>query len=137
MKNFYKSKYSQPPGETDVSPAQVAALKDKHAVAVCPIATEEVSEALARTRPNTSSGNDAVCYMAIKTFFSNDLEGKLVGFFNQILNGTLSVPAAWTRGKLCFLPKCPRPARPQDLRPISLTPCVGKVFARILITFVF
>ena len=68
MKNFYKSKFSRPPGETDVSPAQIAALKDKHAVDVYPITTEEVSEALARTRPNTSSGNDAVCYTAIKTF---------------------------------------------------------------------
>ena len=60
MKNFYKGKYSRSPGETDVSPAQVAALKDKHAVEAYPITTAEVSEALARARPNTSSGNDAV-----------------------------------------------------------------------------
>ena len=42
-------------------------------------------------------------------------------------------PPAWTRGKLCFIPTCARPARPQDLRPISLTPCLGKIFARILV----
>ena len=89
---------------------------------------------MARTRPNTSSDNDAVCYTAIKTFFANDLEGKLVEFFNQILKGTLPVPTAWTRGKLCFIPKCARPARPQDLRPISLTPCLGKIFTGILVS---
>ena len=30
--------------------------------------------------------------------------------------------------------KCHRPCKPQDLRPTSLTPCLGKLFSRILVT---
>ena len=105
----------------------------RHVIQPSPITAEEVSDALARSRPNTSSGIDAACDTAIRAFFADDSNGKLVGFFNKILDGTTPVPPAWTRGKLCFIPTCARPARPQDLRPISLTPCLGKIFARILV----
>ena len=65
MKAFYARKYSQSPDEGEVTPAQIAALKAKHSVPADPITAEEVSDALARSRPNTSSGIDAACNTAI------------------------------------------------------------------------
>ena len=96
-------------------------LKHRHNVPAEPITAEEVQAALSHARPNTSSGHDSVCYTAVRAFFEKDTSGKLVKFFNSILCGDIPVPPDWTRGKLSFLPKCPRPCRPQDPRPISLT----------------
>ena len=99
-----------------------------------PLPMLKVQDALSHSRPNTSSGNDSACYTTVRDLFAKDSNGKLVGFFSDIVSGKVPVPVGWTKGKLCFLPKCARPSRPQDLRPISLTPCLRKLFACLLVT---
>ena len=46
MQAFYARKYSLPLGESEVTPAQVEALRSKHAVAAEPMTVEEVNAAL-------------------------------------------------------------------------------------------
>ena len=134
MMGFYSRKNSLPSGELPVMQEQIDELRTKHAVAAKRVSREEVQQALDHTRPNTASGHDSVCYSAIKAFFAEDSADKLAGFFDDIIQGRQPIPDDWKKGKLCFIPKCPRPSRPQDLRPISLTPCLGKIFTRILVS---
>ena len=134
MMGFYSRKYSLPSDELPVLQEQVDKLRVKHSVIAKRVRREEVQQALDHTKPNTASGHDSVCYSAIKAFFAEDSADKLVVYFDDIIQGRLPIPEAWKKGKLCFIPKCPRPSRPQDLRPISLTPCLGKIFTRLLIS---
>ena len=132
---FYEAKYTRPAGEPDVSEDQEQALLDRHQQEEpLPITPQEVAEALAKTKPSTASGLDSVCYTAIKAYHQADEEGKLATFFTNILRGILPVPKDWLVGKICFLPKVPRPSKVKDLRPISLTPCLGKLYSKILVS---
>ena len=132
--DFYAAKYSRPAGEPEVSPEQEQALLDRHQpgepTAITP---QEVSDALSKTKPSTASGLDSVCYSAILTYHRADEEGRLAAFFTKILKGESPVPRDWLVGKICFLPKVPRPGKVKDLRPISLKPCLGKLYSKILI----
>ena len=123
---FYSRKYSLPSGELPVLQEQIDELRTKHAVAAKPVSREEVQQALDHSRPNTASGHDSVCYSAIKAFFAEDSTDKLVRFFDEIIQGRKPIPDDWMKGKLCFIPKCPRPSRLQDLRPISPYPLSGE-----------
>ena len=135
FKTFYSKKYSRPAPEAPVSPAQTEALTSKHSISVSSqITEEEIAEALAKVKPSTASGLDSVCYGAIRTFHAQDASGKLCAFFNRILSGDMPVPQEWVTGKICFIPKTARPEKVQDMRPISLTPCLGKVFCKILVS---
>ena len=132
---FYEAKYARPAGEPDISEDQEQALLDRHQQEEpLPITPQEVAEALAKTKPSTASGLDSVCYTAIKAYHQADEEGKLATFFTNILRGVLPVPKDWLVGKICFLPKVPRPSKVKDLRPISLTPCLGKLYSKILVS---
>ena len=134
VKEFYERKYSLSPTDTPVSDAQEEALHQWHASEPpAPITREEVSGALSEAKGSTASGLDSVCYSAIDAYHKCDSAGKLVGFFNEVLSEARPLPADWLRGKICLLPKVPGPSRVQDLRPISLTPCLGKIFSKILI----
>ena len=134
VRSFYAKKYSLPPADHPVSEVQQESLKRKHAPAkAAPVTDEEVAAAVACTKTSTSSGLDSVCYAAIRTFHSKDSQGKLRTFFSKILEGSAEVPKDWVTGKICLIPKVPRPTKVQDMRPISLTPCLGKIFCKILI----
>ena len=127
------------PKSTNLEPltrlfAQSEALESKHSTApFLPISQEEVAEALVKIKPSTATGLDSVCYSAIRYFHLQDHSGKLCSFLNRILDGTHPVPSDWVTGKICLIPKIGRPQRVQDMRPISLTPCLGKVFSKILV----
>ena len=138
MKSFYKNKYSLAAEDYEITGPQTEALFTKHVTEAPrpePTTPEEVGLALCKVKRNTASGCDSVCYDAIRTFFAADKKGKLVYFFNQILLGEVAVPQSWKVGKICFVPKVKRPwpCKPNDLRPISLTPCLAKIFTRILV----
>ena len=133
--SFYEAKYSRSVTEPEVSLEQEQALFQRHQQDnITKITPQEVSEALSKTKPSTASGLDSVCYSAISTYHSADEEGKLAAFFTKILKGEAPVPKDWLVGKICFLPKIPRPGKVKDLRPISLTPCLGKLYSKILVT---
>ena len=135
FKTFYARKYCLPASQAPVSPAQREALVHKHSIPVSvPISSEEIADALSKAKPSTASGLDSVCYGAIRTFHAQDATGKLAKFFNRIVSGEVPVPRDWVTGKICFIPKTPRPERVQDMRPISLTPFLGKIFCKILVT---
>ena len=136
MQSFYKKKYSLGAEDYEITSPQIQALFTKHVTEAprpTPISSEEVSLALCKVKRNTASGSDSICYDAIRSFFAADKKGKLVSFFNRLLSGEVAVPQSWKVGKICFVPKVRRPCRPNDLRPISHTPCLAKIFTRILV----
>ena len=131
MQSFYKKKYSLGAEDYEITSPQIQARFTKHVTEAprpTPISSEEVSLALCKVKRNTASGSDSICYDAIRSFFAADKKGKLVSFFNRLLSGEVAVPQSWKVGKICFVPKVRRPCRPNDLRPISLTPCLAKIF---------
>ena len=134
VRDFYARKYALPPTDRAVSTEQDQALRTKHAdCPIRPITDEEIRVALEGVKPSTATGLDTVCYTAIKAYHGSDTSGKLASFFNSILKEDQPVPQDWLTGKVCLLPKVPLPSRVQDLRPISLTPCSGKIFSKILV----
>ncbi|CAE7356851.1 unnamed protein product [Symbiodinium sp. CCMP2592] len=133
VKSFYQQKYSRSVGESEVTSVQKEALEAKHAGApFCPVTDEEIRVALSKVKTSTATGLDSVCYTAIQAFHQQDTQGKLASFFSRILGGEVPVPKEWLIGKICLIPKVQRPSRVQDLRPISLTPCLGKLFSKII-----
>ena len=132
--SFYATKYSRPVGEPEVSLDQEEALLERHQHAeISAVTPQEVSDALSKTKPSTASGLDSVCYSAILAYHRADEDGKLAAFFTRVLTREIPIPKDWLVGKICFLPKVPRPSKVKDLRPISLTPCLGKLYSKILI----
>ena len=67
-----------------------------------------------------------------KAYFSQDVEGKLLAFFNTLLKGEASLPSAWKRAKVILLPKVPKPGEPGELRPICLSPVLSKIYGRMI-----
>ena len=93
---------------------------------------DELEAAIERCKARTSAGMDGVCYEAIKAYHRGDVEGRLLEFFNGLLFRKVPVPDDWKRAKVVLLPKTPKPAGPQDLRPICLSPCLSKIWGRLL-----
>ncbi|KAM7312834.1 uncharacterized protein ISCGN_009738 [Ixodes scapularis] len=56
----------------------------------------------------------------------------LTNFFNQHWEeGTL--PAAWKHADIILIPKTGKPPKLENLRPISLTSCIGKLFEHVIL----
>ncbi|CAE7240052.1 unnamed protein product, partial [Symbiodinium sp. KB8] len=88
LKHFYEVKYSSflPPP----TPEAIQGMIRTHAsVQPDPFTQEELASAIGRCKSNTSAGMDGVGYEAIKAYFRQDAQGKLLSYFNQLLFRTL------------------------------------------------
>lgn len=96
-----------------------------------PITAAEVRAALAKVRRNTSPGMDKVTNKAL----ANLEEGSILAlteFKNECwTSGTL--PIAWKEAEVRLLPKPGRTLSVDNLRPISLTSCIGKVMEHFVL----
>ena len=131
LKHFYEVKYSSflPPP----TPEAIQGMIRTHAsVQPEPFTQEELASAIGRCKSNTSAGMDGVGYEAIKAYFRQDTQGKLLSYFNQLLYRRIDIPASWREAKVVLLPKVPSPEGPSDLRPICLSPCLSKIFSRLV-----
>lgn len=93
----------------------------------------EVKEAIQRCKSRKASGPDGIGNAALKA-----LPLKAVVSLTGIINATLRLrhfPTKWKCADVVVLPK-PKanPTFPQNYRPISLLPCLGKVCERIVQT---
>lgn len=93
----------------------------------------EVKEAIARCKSKKAPGPDGIGNAALKA-----LPLKAVVSLTGIINATLRLrhfPAQWKCADVVVLPK-PKanPTFPQNYRPISLLPCLGKVCERVVQT---
>ena len=122
LQDFYISKYRSllPPP----TPEMLRAMIDTHTAApIAPFTEDELRSALARAKKLTSTGMDAVCYAAVKAYFSQDVGGKLLAFFNTLLKGEASLPTAWKRAKVVLLPKVPNQWNRASCAPSASLPC--------------
>ena len=62
---------------------------------------------------------------------AHNLAEPLTHIFNLSLSSTV-FPETWKIGCIKPIPKCPRPSKFSDLRPICLTPMIARVFERIV-----
>lgn len=93
----------------------------------------ELSTALASMSRNTAPGADEITYAMLRNL-SNDQQSILLGFFNDIWRSGV-LPIEWKIATICVIPKPgKRPDSLTNLRPISLTSCVGKVMEKMILT---
>lgn len=95
-----------------------------------PITESEFRAALLKLR-NTTPGEDQITNAAIRNLDDASIS-HLVTYFNECWEaGTL--PASWKHGKIIFIAKPHKPITLENIRPISLTSCLGKTFEHIIL----
>ena len=91
----------------------------------------ELSYALKAIKKESSPGEDGITYSMIKSFSSETVQ-ELLCIYNQIL-ALGKYPAQWKDGLIVPIPKLGKPSYEiTSYRPITMLPCLGKVFERLL-----
>lgn len=97
-----------------------------------PITEAEVRAELQRINTSSAPGPDGVHNKALRNLDSPSISA-LTDYFNECwLRGPL--PPEWKEAKVVFIPKSGKPLLLTNLRPISLTSCVGKLMEHVLQT---
>ena len=86
------------------------------------------------SRTGVSAGPDGSTYEGLQYLLSRDTMDRIPTFPTQLLRAELPLPTSWKRGRIVLLPKVPRPCCPKDLRPICLTPVLGRIFSKVLMS---
>ncbi|KAH6938130.1 hypothetical protein HPB50_007137 [Hyalomma asiaticum] len=95
------------------------------------ITEAEVRAAIIGIRRNTTPGADGIHYTALRNLDDQAIQ-QLTNFYNQHWkNGTL--PQEWRHADITLIPKPGKPLSLQNLRPISLTSCVGILFEHVVL----
>ena len=129
--HFYDSKFARVGAA--ISEEQIRTLSQRHArtpVASC--TRKEILDCLKGSRSGVSAGPDGTTYEGFLHLLSRDTCDRIPLFFTRLLRGELELPASWKKGRIVLLPKTARPSGPKDLRPICLTPVLGRIFGKVL-----
>ena len=130
---FYEKKFLAHEGPPTVE--QLQALQDLHsAQPSADVTTEEIFRAMRGARNGVSAGLDGTTYEGFRHLLLQDKQNRIPKYFSDIIRGIQPVPPSWKRGKIVLLPKVTRPSQPKDLRPICLTPVLGRIFSKVLMT---
>ena len=95
-----------------------------------PISMNEITSALSNLNLKSSPGNDAISYEII--LHATNIHDHILELFNQSYDTGL-IPSEWKLAELIPLPKKPNATAPNDYRPISLLPCIGKLMEKIIL----
>lgn len=99
-----------------------------------PITTAELYAAAQSFRKNTAPGPDHVTNAMLRNLSRESLKQLTTYFNDNVWSENGAVPDDWKEATIILIPK---PAKPRDLhnlRPISLTSCVGKLFEKVIQT---
>ncbi|KAH7954730.1 hypothetical protein HPB49_021333 [Dermacentor silvarum] len=96
-----------------------------------PFTLPDLERALAQNNTGTTPGADHITYSLLKNMPDSDKEFLLNKINEHWANGTL--PDEWTSSIITLIPKPGKPATLSNLRPISLTSCVGKTMERMVL----
>lgn len=78
---------------------------------------------------NTVPGRDQITNAIIRNLSYRTL-CQLMDFFNEKMSANGQVPREWKEAEITLIPKLGRTRNLQNLRPVSLTSCMGKLFEK-------
>ncbi|XP_037568330.1 uncharacterized protein LOC119449223 [Dermacentor silvarum] len=97
-----------------------------------PFTLRELEAALASNASRSAPGEDAITYTTLRNLPDHAKEFILQTFNKAWDSGCL--PSSWTSSLISMIPKPGKPPSLSNLRPISLTSCVGKTLERMALT---
>lgn len=86
----------------------------------------ELFAAAQALRKNSAPGEDRVTNLMLRNLSDEQLE-RLVHYFNEQIWETGHLPQQWKDATVILIPKAGKARSLQNLRPISLTSCLGKL----------
>lgn len=95
-----------------------------------PFTIQELEQALARLTRNTTPGKDRITNKTLRNLDDETLSSILTLFNKHWEAGTL--PQEWRHSDIILVPKPHKPVAIDNLRPISLTSCLGKLFEHMV-----
>lgn len=95
------------------------------------IDVEEVRTALQDLNSKSAAGPDRITNKALKNLDDKSIES-LTSYYNKCWK-TGTLPTQWKKAKTILIPKPGKPPDTDNLRPISLTSCMGKVLEHVLL----
>lgn len=95
-----------------------------------PYTREELLQALARLTRNSAPGHDQITYKLLRNLNDEHLDSLLDCYNRHWKEGTL--PSQWRHADITLLPKPNKSLGFDNLRPISLTSCVGKLYEHLV-----
>lgn len=123
-KNLYSAQESDNTGHKDTQSMDLTSMK------CAPFVITEVVNAINRLKTNKSPGSDNITNEAIK-LVSTLLAQPLTHLFNRILE-TQETPSQWSESDIILIYKKGDPCDISNYRPISLLPCVYKLFSSLI-----
>ena len=95
------------------------------------ISVEEITSTLISCKNKSAAGDDGINYLMLKKLPKNVFQA-IAKIFNACLK-TGYFPIAWKNASVTMIPKPGKDKkRAKNHRPISLLPCLGKVYERII-----
>lgn len=82
-------------------------------------------------RRNTTPGRDKIDFKILKNLNNEDYE-RLTKIYNSIWESS-SLPPEWKHAEIILIPKPGKPPGIENMRPISLTSCMGKLLEHIIL----
>ncbi|XP_072145595.1 uncharacterized protein [Dermacentor andersoni] len=95
-----------------------------------PFTQAELHAALAKLTRNTSSGKDRITNKLLRNL-PQSATTALLQYYNDCWEKG-DLPAAWKHSEVTMIPKPNKPLLIENLRPISLTSCVGKLLEHMV-----
>lgn len=96
-----------------------------------PITLSEVKQAVQALTNNTTPGADKVTNRILRNLDDTSIQALTTYFNHHWEEGTL--PREWTHADIVLIPKPGKPPKLENLRPISLTSCIGKLFEHVVL----
>ncbi|CAE7734694.1 R1A1-element\ORF2 [Symbiodinium sp. CCMP2592] len=113
--------------------ATAAVTWNREATDGVPFSAEELRSVVAKGKTKKAVGLDLTSYELVKALCKDETsEGSLLSWMESIRMGA-EIPAAWMTTIITLLPKKNRPESPADLRPISLSSALGKIFGGLIL----
>lgn len=98
-----------------------------------PITEAELFAATQVAKKNTAPGKDRLTNAMLRNINHEQIK-KLTEYFNREVWPTGKIPEQWKEAEIILIPKPGKARNIQNLRPISLTSCLGKLFERVIHT---
>ena len=98
-----------------------------------PFSVDELRTVVAKGKGRKAVGFDLTSYELVKELCRNETsEQALLAWMEAVRMGA-EIPKAWLTTIITLLHKKPKPAAPSDMRPISLSSALGKIFGGLLL----